>query len=240
MPQQQRAVETRRNVLIGAAVAIDRHGYGASTIAEIVRESRITKGSLYFHFPSKEAVAEAIIAEQGEWLKARHNDDHEPVQAMLDLSYAFVEAVVSDPLMRASIRMTIDRAGPAASITQGYSSWIAAVTPVLVLDDTTPRAVLGPSLSEVEQQQMLDMLRAVVTEGGAPFLADVPGVPVAAKTGTAEFGEPDQDGTLGTHAWMFGLQGDLAVAVFVERGSGGASVAGPVLKDFLVRVHDSD
>ena len=131
MPQQQRAVQTRRNVLIGAAVAIDQHGYGAATIAEIVRESRITKGALYFHFPSKEAVAEAIIAEQGEWLKARHDDDREPVQAMVDLSYAFVEAVVCDPLMRASIRMTIDRAGPAASITQGYSSWIAAVTQLL-------------------------------------------------------------------------------------------------------------
>lgn len=123
----------------------------------------------------------------------------------------------------------------AASLQEGVP-----VAPVLVLDDTTPRAVLEPSLSEVEQQQMLNMLRAVVTEGGAPFLADVPGAPVAAKTGTAEFGEPDRDGILGTHAWMIGLQGDLAVAVFVERGSGGASVAGPVLKDFLVRVHDSD
>lgn len=131
MPQQQRAFQTRRNVLVGAAIAIDRRGYGAATIAEIVRESRITKGALYFHFPSKEAVAEAIIAEQGEWLKARRNDDHEPVQAMLDLSYAFVDAVVSDPLMRASIRMTIDRAGPAASITQGYTNWIAAVTDLL-------------------------------------------------------------------------------------------------------------
>lgn len=131
MPQQQRAIDTRRNVLVGAAVAIDRHGYGSATIAEIVRESRITKGALYFHFPSKEAVAEAIIAEQGEWLSAHHSVDDPPLQAVVDLSYAFADAVVSDPLMRASIRMTIDRAGPAASITAGYSAWIAAVTSLL-------------------------------------------------------------------------------------------------------------
>ncbi len=121
----------------------------------------------------------------------------------------------------------------AASLQQG-----APVAPVLVLNDSNARGVPEPSLSEEEHRQMLDMLRAVVTEGGATFLADVPGPPVAAKTGTAEFGEPDQDGTLGTHAWMIGIQGDLAVAVFIERGSGGASVAGPVLRDFLLQVHD--
>ena len=51
-----------------------------------------------------------------------------------------------------------------------------------------------------------------------------------AKTGTAEFGD---EPPLPTHAWMIAGQGDLAVAVFVERGDSGSQTAGPVLEQFL-------
>lgn len=134
--------------------------------------------------------------------------------------------VLSTPLGMATV---------AASISKG-----APVAPVIVTGhDAREPSPSGPGLTDDERAQMLDMLRAVVTEGGATLLADVPGAPVSAKTGTAEFGEPDESGTLATHAWMIAVQGDLAVAVFVERGSGGSSVAGPVMRDFLALVHDT-
>ncbi len=74
------------------------------------------------------------------------------------------------------------------------------------------------------------MLRRVVTRGTAGLLADVPGPPVLAKTGTAEF---DLDGERLTHAWMVAAQGDLAVAVYVDIGTSGSGVAGPILEAFL-------
>ena len=61
-------------------------------------------------------------------------------------------------------------------------------------------------------------------------LLDVPGAPVIAKTGTAEF---ERDGRTLTHAWMVAAQGDLAVAVFVDLGSSGSGTAGPLLERFL-------
>ena len=64
------------------------------------------------------------------------------------------------------------------------------------------------------------MLRGVVTGGSGSGLADVPGPPVIAKTGTAEF---ERDGAILTHAWMIAAQGDLAVAVFVEEGVSGSA-----------------
>lgn len=131
MPQQQRAIATRRNALRGAAVVIERRGYEAATIAEMVQESQITKGALYFHFASKEAIAEAIIAEQGEWLSAQPVDAAAPVQTIVDLSYAFVAALQTDPLIRASIRMTIDRAAGPEAVARGYSTWIEAVETLL-------------------------------------------------------------------------------------------------------------
>jgi cell division protein FtsI/penicillin-binding protein 2 len=94
---------------------------------------------------------------------------------------------------------------------------------VSVPDDAEP-------LSGQEAAQLRSMLRAVVTSGSGSGLLDVPGPPVLAKTGTAEF---EQDGRVLTHAWMIAAQGDLAVAVFVDLGSSGSGTAGPILEAFL-------
>ncbi|MDJ0357826.1 penicillin-binding transpeptidase domain-containing protein [Paenarthrobacter sp. PH39-S1] len=75
-----------------------------------------------------------------------------------------------------------------------------------------------------------DIMRAVVISGHAGFLADVPGGPVLAKTGTAEYGT---ELPLKTHAWIIAAQGDLAVAVFVEDNDYGSVSGGPPLKAFL-------
>jgi cell division protein FtsI/penicillin-binding protein 2 len=85
-------------------------------------------------------------------------------------------------------------------------------------------------LSGGEAAALRSMLRGVVTSGSGSLLADVPGPPVIAKTGTAEF---EADGNVLTHAWMIAAQGDLAVAVFVDRGESGSRTAGPILEAFL-------
>ncbi|MCW2793977.1 MAG: penicillin-binding protein transpeptidase, partial [Nocardioides sp.] len=81
-----------------------------------------------------------------------------------------------------------------------------------------------------EATALRGMLRGVVTSGSGSLLADVPGPPVIAKTGTAEF---EKDGKVLTHAWMIAAQGDLAVAVFVDVGASGSGTAGPILEAFL-------
>ncbi|MGL5863137.1 MAG: ScbR family autoregulator-binding transcription factor [Phycicoccus sp.] len=148
MPQQQRAIDTRRNALRGAAVVIERRGFKVATIAEMVAESGITKGALYFHFSSKEAVAEAIIAEQSEWLAQRQTEGSPPVQTIVDLSYAFADALLTDPLMRASVRMTIDRAASSESIQRGYQSWITGVT--TLLEQARKHRTLAPGTKPAE------------------------------------------------------------------------------------------
>ena len=85
-------------------------------------------------------------------------------------------------------------------------------------------------ITKEEATALSDMMRAVVTSGHAGFLAQVPGAPVGAKTGTAEFGNDDPPKT---HAWIVAVHGDLAVAVFVEDGGLGATTSGPLLKSFL-------
>jgi cell division protein FtsI/penicillin-binding protein 2 len=85
-------------------------------------------------------------------------------------------------------------------------------------------------LEKAEADALRSMLRGVVEQGSGRGLADVPGPPVIAKTGTAEFAD---GGTIRTHAWMVAAQGDLAVAVFVHTGESGSKTAGPLLEEFL-------
>ncbi|WP_298458990.1 penicillin-binding transpeptidase domain-containing protein [uncultured Cellulomonas sp.] len=107
------------------------------------------------------------------------------------------------------------------------------VTPVLVVTDEHPLgtdAAAATPLTAAEAESLRVLMRAVVTEGSGDFLADLPGEPVGAKSGTAQFGTDDPPRN---HAWMIATQGDLAVAVFVEEGDFGSTTAGPLLKAFL-------
>ncbi|WP_130014266.1 penicillin-binding transpeptidase domain-containing protein [Serinicoccus sediminis] len=116
----------------------------------------------------------------------------------------------------------------AGTVAQG-----APVIPRIVAEQPVP-APTG-TIQPSEAQALQDMMRAVVTEGGASILADNPGPPIIAKTGTAEFGTQDP---LQTHVWMMAVQGDLAVAVFVEEGELGSTTAGPIMDAFLTRARD--
>jgi cell division protein FtsI/penicillin-binding protein 2 len=90
----------------------------------------------------------------------------------------------------------------------------------------------GPSaggLPDSLDSDLKTMMRAVVTEGTGAAL-NLPGLPVYAKTGTAEYGPT---GDTRTHAWMIGFRGNLAFAVFVQGGESGAHDAAPVALDFL-------
>jgi cell division protein FtsI/penicillin-binding protein 2 len=104
------------------------------------------------------------------------------------------------------------------------------VLPSLVRSHEVEQADVPP-LEAGEAGQLKAMLRAVVTSGSGAQLADLPGGPVIAKTGTAEY--VADGGRLRTHAWMIGAQDDLAVAVFVETGDSGSSTAGPILEAFV-------
>lgn len=88
----------------------------------------------------------------------------------------------------------------------------------------------APPLTGAETTALRSMLRGVVTGGSGRGLLDVPGDPVLAKTGTAEF---ERGARTLTHAWMVAAQGDLALAVYVDEGASGSGTAGPLVEAFL-------
>ena len=113
----------------------------------------------------------------------------------------------------------------AASVARGER-----VVPQLVASAEPAQAPSAAPLTAGESEALRSMMRSFVTDGGGDFLLDVPGEPVLAKSGTAQFGAQD---ALRNHTWMIAVQGDLAVAVFVEEGDFGTTTSGPLLESFL-------
>ncbi len=64
MPAQERAIRTRQNIMLAAATVFNERGYKAATIADILTTAGVTKGALYFHFPSKDDLAQEVLATQ--------------------------------------------------------------------------------------------------------------------------------------------------------------------------------
>jgi AcrR family transcriptional regulator len=87
-----RGEATRRHILDAAARAFAEHGYRGISLNDIVRESELTKGAFYFHFPSKEALALAVFRDKqeewvGETMAALMQRDRaiDQLEAMLDV-----------------------------------------------------------------------------------------------------------------------------------------------------------
>jgi cell division protein FtsI/penicillin-binding protein 2 len=112
-------------------------------------------------------------------------------------------------------------AGVAATVADGH--WRA---PRLVTSD--PRRS-GPALDPAELATLRSLMRSVVISGTGTALAPVPGE-IAGKTGTAEYGGGNPPPT---HAWFIAFRGDLAMAVLVEKGHSGGSVAAPIAARFF-------
>lgn len=112
MALQERAIRTRRSILVAAADVFADVGYEAATISEILQRANVTKGALYFHFASKEQLAQAVLTDQ---LNAvPQTPPRELVlQEGLDAGFLLAHLLGSgDPMVRGSIRLTVDQGSP--------------------------------------------------------------------------------------------------------------------------------
>ncbi|MDT7712552.1 MAG: hypothetical protein QOG46_1241 [Pseudonocardiales bacterium] len=109
---QLRARATRLAILTAAAEHFARDGYHATSLERVLVDSGGTKGALYFHFASKEALARAVIAEmvrqwreQYEQVSARGLD---PLSTLLALVDEVIAGLIDNPIARGGARLLGD------------------------------------------------------------------------------------------------------------------------------------
>jgi AcrR family transcriptional regulator len=108
MVRQERAERTRQTIIEAAAEVFDQHGFAGASVSEILARAGVTKGALYFHFPSKEAIAAEIEGSELAELNAIASASGPFLQAVIDLSHTMAQALRESPIVRASIRLAVE------------------------------------------------------------------------------------------------------------------------------------
>lgn len=107
----------------------DQNGYASASLEQIAKAAGMTKGALYFHFASKEHLADAVQehaqAALRDFRERQHAAGVPPVQALIDLSHALAGMLQRDAVVRAGLRIGDECTGlrpPAAGLRQAWTA----------------------------------------------------------------------------------------------------------------------
>ncbi len=167
---RERTRRTRRRLLLAAAGLFGEAGYHGASVSDILAAAELTKGALYFHFPSKYALAEALLTEvERSWaavLDEIAGRGLDPVWRLLVETDAYVARWMYDPLVRGASQ-ALDDPELVALRTRWFEPWEAGT--VERLDDAAGADLL---MTEVDPRRAA---RAVVAVAWGNYsLADGP------------------------------------------------------------------
>lgn len=129
LAQQQRAAETKESLITAAAIVFGRQGYRATTLRDITREAAVTQGALYFHFDSKQELAEEVIRRQHALSSAVGASflasSESGLTSIVRLSGQLATQILTEPVVRAGLRLSTESADDLAGAAAApYRDWI--------------------------------------------------------------------------------------------------------------------
>ena len=132
MARQERAEQTRKAILDAAASRFDAVGFLGASLSDILAEAGVTKGALYFHFKSKEELADALIREQFTVWDPLADIDNPGLQTAIDLTQNMGHSLRTDVRVRAGIRLVIEQGSFVTPAANAYKQWIDTVHGLLL------------------------------------------------------------------------------------------------------------
>jgi len=94
--QKQKADKTREQILEAAYVEIHSQGFRAASLGNILKNTGLTKGALYHHFPNKQALGYAVFDEiivpesQEKWTRLQ-NPKNNPIDVLLEIGQELLD-----------------------------------------------------------------------------------------------------------------------------------------------------
>jgi AcrR family transcriptional regulator len=125
---QARSEATRQRILDAAIDLFSEVGYTAAGLGEIIERTGMTKGALYHHFDSKDALATAII-EQGANLTSEAfrkvcESSSPALENMIHGVFVVTDLLVYDKTARAAEQLTRTLAEFNSAASQVWGSWL--------------------------------------------------------------------------------------------------------------------
>ncbi len=131
MARQIRSELTRRKILDAAIDVFGEVGYAAAGWGTIIERTGMTKGALYHHFDSKEALASDIIDEGSQsMLLAFRNvcgSASPALENMIHGTFAIANVLSTDKLARAAEQLTGALSGFNDATARGCQNWVEAM-----------------------------------------------------------------------------------------------------------------
>ncbi|MEV6121877.1 ScbR family autoregulator-binding transcription factor [Streptomyces sp. SID8352] len=147
MARQERGIRSRHSILEAAADVFGERGYDAASTNEILSRAGLTRGALYYHFPSKEAIATALVEAQGEALTVPERRTW--LQSAIDLTLSFAHRLKTDTVLRASVRLTVEQSSFTSSARAPYDQAIRAMEDLLRRAERRGELLPGTDVAEV-------------------------------------------------------------------------------------------
>jgi AcrR family transcriptional regulator len=129
--RQEQSEKTRSAIIDAAAAAFDEHGYQGAGLSLILEQAGVTRGALYFHFSSKEELAQELVRAQFETIERHLTDGTRGLQGLINLTFAMASDLTTDIRVRAGVRLVIEHASFTAPTQDAYRSWIQVTRDLL-------------------------------------------------------------------------------------------------------------
>ena len=131
---ERRADTTRQRLISAASRQFAHHPYSTVSLDDILAEAELTKGAMYFHFASKQALALAIIDDLSEMSRAAVTEvlaqKMSGLETLIDLVYLRAVQDTQHEVARAGVRLldTLDNTELATTL---WQSWVDTVTTLI-------------------------------------------------------------------------------------------------------------
>jgi AcrR family transcriptional regulator len=138
VPATAKGEATRAFLLRTAARLFAENGYPGTALSDLIAASGLTKGAFYFYFPSKAALALAVLRDQQErWLHQvgeRVLSAGTAAEQLRALTPAMLELLDADPGAWAMTRLTKDMAADPATadeVSKPMAAWVRLLADIV-------------------------------------------------------------------------------------------------------------
>lgn len=125
---KEEAAITREQLLKNALAAFSKKGYAATTLEDIAREAKVTRGAIYWHFGGKAELYNTLIREYSDKGNAIVQQAASEGGTLLDiLRRVFVrqlQAIEEDPALRALMELQLFKTGLVPELEEGRKQQI--------------------------------------------------------------------------------------------------------------------